>query len=107
MNGMSDRRGSRVEEEALVPRENNLGVVRGSDGYHPSAQLSGFDETDWQDAIVLVERGEIEVEHLDGRRHLFERGDVLSFRGLPLRSLHNRGTLRAVLTAVSRREPGC
>jgi hypothetical protein len=36
-----------------------------------------YDETDWQDAIVVVERGEIEVECLGGRRRRFESGDVL------------------------------
>lgn len=60
-------------------------------------------EADWQDAIVVVERGEIEIECLAGGRRRFGSGDVLWLVGLPLRAVHNRGREAALLVAVSRR----
>lgn len=62
-----------------------------------------YDEAEWHDALVVVTRGEIELECLGGSRRRFERGDVLWLVGLPLRSLHNGGDEPAVLVAVSRR----
>lgn len=61
-----------------------------------------YDETEWQDAIVLVEDGEIELECLRGSRRRFARGDVLWLVGLPLRLLRCSGSGPAVLLAVSR-----
>ena len=60
-------------------------------------------EAEWRDALVVVERGEIEVECLGGARRWFRCGDVLWLTGLPLRALHNSGHEPAVLVAVSRR----
>jgi hypothetical protein len=66
-----------------------------------------YREAEWVDALVLVERGEIELECLSGGRRRFGRGDVLWLVGLPLRALHNRGPEPALLVAVSRRgRPG-
>jgi hypothetical protein len=62
-----------------------------------------YNESEWRDAIVVVGRGEIELEGPGGNRQRFRCGDVLCLSGLRLRSLHNRGTERAVLVAVSRR----
>jgi uncharacterized cupin superfamily protein len=62
-----------------------------------------YNEAEWRDTIVVVGSGEIELEVLGGRRERFRCGDILCFSGLPLRSLHNRGTQRAVLVTVSRR----
>jgi hypothetical protein len=62
-----------------------------------------YDDGDWRDAIVVVERGEIEIESSKGSRLCFRRGDVLWLIGLPLRALHNRGRELAVLVAVTRR----
>lgn len=62
-----------------------------------------YDEAEWRDAIVVVERGEIELEGLSGRRGCFRRGDILWLAGVPLRALHNHGCKPAVLVAVSRR----
>jgi hypothetical protein len=61
-----------------------------------------YEETEWLDAIVLVEEGEIELECTQGSRHRFGRGDVLWLVGLPLRILRCSGTGPAVLVAVSR-----
>ncbi|MGW4425970.1 hypothetical protein [Streptosporangium sp. NPDC004631] len=62
-----------------------------------------YDESEWRDAIVVVEQGEFEAEGLDGRRRRFGRGDVLWLADLPLRALRNPGRAAAVLVAVSRR----
>jgi hypothetical protein len=60
-------------------------------------------EDEWRDALVVVERGQIELVCLGGSRHRFGRGDVLWLSGLPLRALRNPGVEPAVLVAVSRR----
>jgi len=62
-----------------------------------------YDEAEWQDAIVSVTRGEIELEASSGARCRFRTGDVLWLDGLPLRALHNCGPEPALLLAVSRR----
>jgi hypothetical protein len=58
---------------------------------------------EWRDAIVVVERGEIELECVTGGRQRLACGAVLWLAGLPIRALHNPGLERAVLVAVSRR----
>ena len=62
-----------------------------------------YDEAEWRDALVVVERGEIELECVSGTCRRFDHGDMLYLIGLPLRALHNRGREPAVLVAVSRR----
>jgi quercetin dioxygenase-like cupin family protein len=63
-----------------------------------------YHQGDWRDALVIVERGQIELEGLGGTLRSFERGAVLWLAGLPLRALHNPGHQPAVLAAVSRRD---
>jgi quercetin dioxygenase-like cupin family protein len=60
-------------------------------------------EAEWRGALVLVDRGEIELDCLGGSRRRFARGAVLSLEALPLRALRNPGAEPAVLVAVSRR----
>jgi quercetin dioxygenase-like cupin family protein len=62
-----------------------------------------YDEEEWRDALVVVERGEIELEASAGGRVQFGPGSVLWLFGLPLRALHNRGAEPALVVAVSRR----
>jgi len=62
-----------------------------------------FESVEWRDAIVVVERGEIELESLRGGRARFARGDAMCLTGLPLRALHNGGPGLAVLAVVRRR----
>jgi hypothetical protein len=62
-----------------------------------------YDEAEWRDAVVVVERGDIELEALSGARVGFRRGDVLWLAALPLRALHNHGREPVWLVAVSRR----
>lgn len=62
-----------------------------------------FDKAEWAGALVVVDRGEVEVEGRCGTCRSFRRGDILWFEELPLRALHNRGDEPAVLIAVCRR----
>ena len=64
-----------------------------------------YEAADWEDALVVVERGELEVEGRCGGRRRFQRGDVLWLAGLPLTILRNPGTEPAQIAAVSRRGP--
>ena len=57
---------------------------------------------EWHDAIVFVQRGEIELRGVSGATRSFARGDLIWLDGVPLRVLHNPGTEPAVLIAVSR-----
>jgi uncharacterized HhH-GPD family protein len=68
----------------------------------PGAERA-YDEAEWADALVVVARGEIELEGLCGARRRFARGAVLFLVGLNLRALHNVGAEPAVLLAVSRK----
>jgi quercetin dioxygenase-like cupin family protein len=61
-------------------------------------------ETDWRDALVVVERGRVEIECTGGMRLSFGRGAVLWLARLPVRSLRGAGPEPAVLAAVRRSE---
>jgi hypothetical protein len=66
-----------------------------------------YAEAEWRGALVVVERGVIELECVGGRCWRFKQGDVLYLAGLPLRVLRNATSEPAVLSAVSRRQrPG-
>ena len=67
----------------------------------PGAFLT-YRENDWRDALVTVERGELELVMSCGRSSFFQSGDLLWFQGLPLASLHNRGDEPTVLVAAAR-----
>ena len=61
-----------------------------------------YHDAEWQDALVLIARGEIELEWRDGRRHRLASGEVFWLAGLPLRRIHNDGAESAQLVAISR-----
>ena len=65
-----------------------------------------YEPAEWDDALVIVKRGELDVECRAGGRMRFVAGDMLWFTGLPLRSLRNPGPEPVVLVAISRRSPG-
>jgi hypothetical protein len=69
-----------------------------------SSELA-FDAADWRDAIVVVERGCLELECLGGNRSSFATGAVLCLGPLSLRMLRNHGTEQVLLIAVSRVRP--
>jgi hypothetical protein len=62
-----------------------------------------YNEAEWRDALVVVTRGEIELECVGGESCRFGRGSVLCLVGLPLRALRSHGSEPALLVAVSRR----
>jgi hypothetical protein len=57
----------------------------------------------WRDALVVVERGELELECAHGGRASFGQGAVLWLAGRDARSLRNRGDEPVVLVAIRRR----
>ena len=61
-----------------------------------------YDHAAWCGALVVMERGTIELETTTGGRYAFRRGDILWLERLPLRALRNCGSIPAVLAAVSR-----
>jgi hypothetical protein len=61
-----------------------------------------YDEAEWRDAIVFVQRGEIELRGVSGASRSFGRGDLLWLERVPLRALHNPGIEPAVLLAIAR-----
>jgi hypothetical protein len=63
-----------------------------------------YDEAEWEDALVVIERGEISLESIAAGSRRFGRGDVLCMAGLSLRALRNPGPEQALLVAVSRRD---
>jgi hypothetical protein len=62
-----------------------------------------YDEADWEGALVVLERGAIELETLEGSRCSFAPGAVLYLGRMPLRAIHNAGGEVCVLSALSRR----
>ncbi len=68
----------------------------------PGAERA-YDEAEWRGALVVVERGAIELEGQGGTCHTFADGDMLCLSRLTLRALRNRGDVAVVLSAVSRR----
>jgi hypothetical protein len=62
-----------------------------------------FDPAEWEDALVLVKRGELWLQTCSGERWRFRAGDVLWLADLPLKALENPGPADTLLLAVSRR----
>jgi hypothetical protein len=62
-----------------------------------------YDAAEWDDALVIVVQGVLELEGLSGRRWRFPCGAMLWLTDLPVRALHNPGEETARLCAVSRR----
>ena len=69
----------------------------------PARSERAYDAAEWDDALVLVTMGVIELEGLSGRRWRFPAGATLWLTDLPLRAIHNPGDEIARLCAVSRR----
>jgi hypothetical protein len=68
---------------------------------NPGSSLP-FAAADWNDALIVIESGELEVETTSGLRRRFGAGEILWFAGLNLRVLRSHGAEPAVLKAVSR-----
>ena len=69
----------------------------------PRASLA-FDAAAWTDAIVLVERGTLELVGRAGVRRRFGAGAVLALAPLDLSALRNPGAEPVELVAVTRRD---
>jgi hypothetical protein len=69
----------------------------------PPGAPRAFDEAEWADAVVVVERGEVELECVRGGRRRFRAGDILWLAGLELCALHCCGGEPVVLLSVARR----
>ena len=61
-----------------------------------------YHDGEWRDALVVIARGEIELEGRDGRRQRLTSGAVFWLAGLPLRRIHNHGAETAHLVTISR-----
>jgi quercetin dioxygenase-like cupin family protein len=61
-----------------------------------------YEAAAWADALVIVERGALELACADGGSVHLTGGDVLWLAGLPVLALRNPGHEPVVLTAVSR-----
>jgi hypothetical protein len=61
-----------------------------------------YETAEWDDALVIVTLGEIELEGFSGRRWRFPRGAILWLTDLPLRAIRNPGDEAAELATVSR-----
>jgi hypothetical protein len=68
----------------------------------PPGDVLDFVAADWADTLVVVERGELEIECRSGRRATFAADAVLTLVELPVRCLRNRGSEPLVLSAVTR-----
>jgi hypothetical protein len=68
----------------------------------PAGCAKPFVPEDWDDSLVVVERGRVELECVRGGRRAFPTGAVMFLTGLPLRTIHNPGSEPALLAAVSR-----
>ena len=59
-------------------------------------------DAEWDDALVVVERGEVDLECTAGGRRRFAAGAVLWLTGISLAALHNVGSEPVVLVALTR-----
>lgn len=57
---------------------------------------------EWRDALVIVQRGVLELETVNGVRRRFGLGSVLFLEGLRLRTLRNPERSTTVLSSTSR-----
>jgi hypothetical protein len=69
----------------------------------PASVLDDDGQVDWDQAIVFVTAGEIELTCRSGARARFRRGDILSFAPFPNRVVRTYGGEPARLLAIWRR----
>ena len=66
------------------------------------ACVLAYDASSWQDAIVFVIAGEVEVECSSGERRRFHEGDILCLAPFPVRLLRNVSAVPTRLLAIWR-----
>ena len=60
-----------------------------------------YDASEWEDELVVVVCGTLELEGLSGRCWRFRKGSIIWLEEMPLRTLRARDEV-AVLMAISR-----
>jgi hypothetical protein len=70
----------------------------------PPGEALAYRPAEWHDALVVVERGRIDLETACGR-HRFPSGAMLCLSGISLRAVRNPGPAVAVLVAITRKDP--
>jgi hypothetical protein len=68
----------------------------------PPGSRHAYRPSDWKEAIVMVKRGEIELECPGQAPRRFGPGDLLWLGGLGAGAIRNHGPGPAVLVAVSK-----
>ena len=63
-----------------------------------------YRDAEWEDALVIVSAGVLELEGRSGRRWRFPRGAILWLTDLPVVAIHNPGDVALIITAVARRD---
>jgi hypothetical protein len=91
-----------MERFSLLGRELPAWAVRRVSLLGPGRERA-FDPAEWRGALVVVERGQIELVTEADECSRFVRGDVLVLAGLSLRALRNPGDQTAVLATLERR----
>jgi hypothetical protein len=61
-----------------------------------------YEPSEWNDSLVVLEAGDLELECIGGTRAHFDSGAVLFLDSLPLKTLRNCGRESVLLIAVSR-----
>ena len=61
-----------------------------------------YEASEWDDELVVVVCGTIDLEGLSGCRWTFEKGSLIWLQELPLRAIHNPTDGTTILMAVSR-----
>jgi hypothetical protein len=93
------------DDEGLPSAAGGPGFTRRAVVVEPGASRPSRDE-EWHDALVIVERGEVDLECTAGGRRRFGAGAVLWLTGIRLAALHNVGAEPVVLIAVTRCRAG-
>jgi quercetin dioxygenase-like cupin family protein len=92
----SEERPARIGGGALPP-----GFARRALAIRPGEERAA-ETAGWGDALVVVERGQVELERRGGTRARFGHGDILWVGAGSLRALRNPGRELALLIAVFR-----
>ncbi|HEY7811779.1 MAG TPA: hypothetical protein VIC62_00985 [Nakamurella sp.] len=92
-------------EPLSLPPPRRSGFLRHTVRIEPAGCRS-YAPAEWQDCLVIVESGEVELEMTSGVRHTCRGGDILWLAGLPLRRLSNHGDEPVVITTVRRWQDG-
>jgi quercetin dioxygenase-like cupin family protein len=69
----------------------------------PPGDCLDHDQDFWQEAIVFLTAGELDVEYSSGERHCFRAGDIFTLARLPIHRVRNGGAAPTRLLAIWRR----